>query len=171
MDFTVIRGSSIEEQIKSIDRFLGHAKRRLHKTVVMGISPIPISGFCSVEQDGTFFRYMSPVAGKTRDAQIFVAGQVKKGVTVTLTLFKVDGTQRRVTFPLVVGQLKTDADWDVSAGDRVKARIDNWDAMQQIVEEKAKTIISEIWIALTLFPDKTDCRFEKEAIEDEGLSE
>lgn len=166
----IIKGSSLEEQMKYVDRFLGHVKRRLHKKQTYGVSPIPVSGYSSIIQsDGSFFQYMSPFVGKVKKVIVEITGQVGKRVTATVTIFKVGGSQVRQTIAVKAGRVMADVAWDVSAGDKVKARIDNWGDIEQITEQKDKTIISEIWIALAIYPDSTECLFETKEIEDEGI--
>lgn len=169
MDLRYVKGKTVEEQIKSLDRLIHYVIKRMPKKIIMGVSPIPISGYCMVESDGTFFRYMSPISGDVRTLTIDVSGQIKRPVTATLTLFKQGGEQLRKTITLKVGQVTEPLAWPVSAGDKIKARVDSWGALEEVSEEKYKVIISELWISMDLLPAEHECKFTQEDVQDEGL--
>ncbi len=173
MGLHMVKGDSVKEQIAWIDRYLHHTKSRLQKKVIMGVSPIPVSGYCSMpESDGSFFRYMIPVSGSVKRVMFDVVGVVAKGMTVTVTLFRMTGDQVRSTNVIRTNRMAVNLDWPVSAGDKVKARFDGWGALSEPDKDgKVAAQISEVWIAFALYPNREESQFILEDIPDEGISD
>lgn len=166
----IVKGSSVKEQIEWIDRYLHHTKNKLQKKVSFGMAPIPISGYCSVpESDGVFFKYMFPVSGRIGRVIVEPVGTLAKGMTATVTLFSGD-MQKRVSIPVSKEQYVFDVDWQVSAGDKIKARFDGWGGLIEPDKDgKVKVALTEVWIAFALFANREEHDFIKEDISDEGI--
>ena len=60
----IVKGSTVEQQIRSIDGILNSWNRRIPRKITGVITPFPISGYANNPQDKVILRYMFPVDGK-----------------------------------------------------------------------------------------------------------
>lgn len=78
----IVKGKTVEEQIKHIDTILDRFSRRLHKTTAGIISPYPISNFVKSSSDRVVLRYVFPIDGMIPLGTLHIDNMPKSGVDI-----------------------------------------------------------------------------------------
>ena len=168
----IIRGDTVEEQIRSIDQFLISMRRRAQRKIVLGRVPIPVSGFANfIDDRGVFFRYASPFGGTVSSMSFDFVGRFEEGTSVSALLSVPSGNTRGVKVPVKKGVVTIPLDWAILAGDKIIMSVDNFANLPKPdINDRGGTIFEEIWVWFSLFPAVREHNFVKEDIpEEEGV--
>ena len=153
----MIKGETLEKQMKHVDRILKQYSHRLHKTVTGVITPFPISGYKYMPaDDDTIFHYMFPSSGKITTGGIFIDNMPKNGIDIITAVHQGDLVNSRMFFSKKQSII-IDPDADVNAGDRL---------IIKVKPIKFEEVVSGLWIAFTWTPKVKDAVVEQFLIED-----
>ena len=114
----MIKGNTLEEQMRSVDGYLNSWNRRIPKTVTGVITPFPISGFVNNPEDKVVLRYMFPVNGKITIGGAFFDTMPKDGVDIYINIHRgsaVNSTSIFANTPSIV----ITPNVEILAGDRL----------------------------------------------------
>ena len=114
----MIRGSTLEQQMKSVDGYLNSWNRRIPKTVAGVITPFPISGFAKDPKDNVVLRYMFPVGGKITIGGAFFDTMPEGGVDIYLNIHRGDAVNSTTVF-VTTQTIIVEPDAEILAGDRL----------------------------------------------------
>lgn len=157
----IIKGETLEEQMKSVDVILKRMFKRLHKTVVGVITPFPISGYAQDSTDRVILRYMFPTDGKITVGGAFIEVIPKDGVDIYTNIHRGDSVISR-TLWTNKRYVLIEPDVDILAGDRLVVS----------VVPKSGGEVSGIWISFLWAPKVKDSVVKQFLIEDlERISE
>jgi len=82
----ILKGETVEEQMKSVDTMLSRYSRRLHKTVKGIITPYPISNYIDVPIKDVALKYMFPIEGTLLIGHIYIEQMPEEGVDIFMVL-------------------------------------------------------------------------------------
>jgi hypothetical protein len=83
----IVKGDTVEKQIKHIDLILARFSRKLHKTVIGVVPPIVIPFYYSqVEAGDTVLRFITPVDGTMLGGAIFIEEMEEKRMPLSIKL-------------------------------------------------------------------------------------
>ena len=162
----VIKGETLEEQMKHVDTVLKRFSRRLHKTVVGVIPPYPISGYVQSSIDGVVLRYMFPAEGRIILGALHIEEMPKSGVDVYAVVHLEDIHKSEVFFTKKASVLIR-PDIDVVARSRLTLS----------VKAKGEEQVSGIWASLLWVPEIKDSVIKRflvdglDKVEEENASE
>ena len=132
----MIKGETLEKQMRHVDRILRQYSHRLHKTVTGVITPFPISGYSEAPIDDVVLRYMFPADGKITVGGLFVEDMPKHGVDITTTILQTSTQISNTVFSKKQSIIVT-PNVKVSAGDRLIIRV---------IPVSNEETVSGIWI-------------------------
>uniref|UniRef100_A0A6M3KN66 Uncharacterized protein n=1 Tax=viral metagenome TaxID=1070528 RepID=A0A6M3KN66_9ZZZZ len=169
----VIKGDTVEEQIRSIDQFLVSLRRKVRKKIILGQVPIPVSGFCDcIKDNGIFLRYISPFDGMITMLSYDFVGRFEKGTTVSAHLLTPKGETRGQKVAVEAGPVSMPVEWEIKAGDKIIMYVDHFmDLPAPDINGQGGTIFEEIWTWFSLFPALREHNFVQEdiPIEEDGV--
>jgi len=142
----MIKGDTLEKQIKHIDRILKLQSRRLHKTVTGVITPFPISGYCENPEEGIVLRYMFPAGGKITVGGMFVENMPKQGVNIETIVYQKLTHISKIAFSKRQS-IMIEPNANVDAGDRL---------LIKVTSVNKEEVVSGIWIAFLWTPAVKD---------------
>ncbi len=151
----LIKGETLEDQIKSVDIILSRFSRRLRKTVTGIITPFPISNYVQTPVDGTVLKYMFPAEGKILSGVVYIEDMPKSGIDLYTVLWRGEAFDSRTLFTrknLTV----VHPNIEVIVGDRLTVS----------VVAKGGAQASGIWISLLWEPKVSDAVIKKFLIEE-----
>ena len=82
----IIKGDTLEEQMKFVDMVLDRLNRRKRKVAKGLITPFPISNFVDFPVEGVVLKYMFPANGQLLYGGMFIEQMPKDGVDILFTL-------------------------------------------------------------------------------------
>lgn len=128
-----------DKKFKHIERILQRFSRRLHKTVIGAMPPIPVFSFAeSADVEGVVFRWMSPVSGVVTGVCLYINEiEGANPAEFMLTHAEFDGNKFvnfSVNKRLTVDKLNI----PVSAGSRL------------ILSTTTPDLVSNVWVAFLL---------------------
>lgn len=121
----IIKGTTIEEQMASVDTALSQHQRKLSKTVVGIIPPILVFNWCRVlDAEGIVLHQVMPISGSIRTLAIARVAMESKENAISVT---VTGSEAGYNYTLVVKrQVEVfDLDYPIIVGDRIKISLLN----------------------------------------------
>lgn len=119
----IVKGNTVEEQIKHIDIILSRFSRRLHKTVQGIITPFSISDYVESPINDSVFKFMFPVVGEISTALIYVENMPKNGVDVSVVLESNGGGSRTDQLFSKSNSISLDLNLNVKGGDRISINV------------------------------------------------
>lgn len=139
----IVKGDTVEKQIKHIDVILDRFSRRLHKNTIGIIPPHPISNCVSLlPTDGVVLRYMFPIDGSIILGALHIDNMPKSGVDV-YTVAHVGDSPKSETFFTKKQLTIVKPDISVSAGTRLVVSVRVKDGEQ----------VSGVWVSLLWVPE------------------
>ncbi len=157
----VIKGGTLEEQMKSVDVILKQMSGKLQKTVVGIITPFPISGYTDVPVNSVVLRYMFPADGKVTIGFAFVENMPECGVDIYINLHRGDAVDS-VSIFTKKQTITVEPDIEVFAGDRLVVSM----------KVKGQGEVTGIWISFLWVPKIKDAEVKQFLIDDlERISE
>jgi len=142
----MIKGDTLEKQIKHIDRILKLQSRRLHKTVTGVITPFPISGYCEYPKEDVVLRYMFPASGKITVGGMFVENMPKHGINIETIVYQKLTYISKTAFSKRQS-IMIEPNANVEAGDRL---------LIKVASMNEEEVVSGIWIAFLWTPAVKD---------------
>lgn len=138
---------------KSTEQMIKHIARRLHKTVVGALPPIPVSGYAAApETDGTVFRHMFAVGGTLQTGSLHIEEGEVKDLNIEIQLDS-EERSRKVSFSTKKYTATLEGmGVEIQAGDRLTVRLGS-------VEFKG------IWISLLLEVTLEDAKMQQYLID------
>lgn len=94
----IIKGETLEKQMRSVDVILSRFSRRLHKTATGIITPFPISNYVQTPSEGTILKYMFPAAGKILSGVMHIEEMPKGGIDLYTVLWRGESSDSRSLF-------------------------------------------------------------------------
>lgn len=141
----VIKGETLEEQMKHVDTILKRFSRRLHKTTAGIISPYPISSYVQSPIGGVVLRYMFPISGKITLGALYIEGMPKSGVDI-YAVVHLEETYKSEVFFTKEASILIEPDIDIVAGSRLVLS----------VRAKGEEEVFGIWTSLLWVPEVRD---------------
>lgn len=138
----LIKGDTVENQIKHIDTILDRFSRRLHKTTAGVISPCLISNYVKSPDDGVVLRTMFPVDGKVVLGAMYVEEMPKAGIDIYTTISHGVGTRKESVFTKRQSTL-VKPNVNVSAGSRIAL----------IVRPRNEMKVYGVWVSILWVPN------------------
>jgi len=138
----IIKGETVEEQIKHIDTLLKRFSRKLHKTVVGIVPPYPISNYVQSPIDGVVLKYMFPADGKIVLGVLHIEDMPKSGIDI-YAVVHFDETQKSETFFTKKESILIKPDIDIVAGSRLTLS----------VKTNGEELVSGVWVSLLWVPE------------------
>ena len=151
----LIKGETLENQMRSVDKILDRFSRRLHKTATGIITPFPISNYVQTPADGVILKYMFPAGGKILSGVMYIEDMPKDGVDLYTVLWRNKASDSRSLFTrrnLTI----VHPNIDVLMGDRLTISI----------VAKGGAEPCGIWISLLWEPKVSDAVVKKFLIEE-----
>jgi hypothetical protein len=97
MERRFVKGTSVDENIDSIDLILQHWEGRLGNWITGIIPPIPILHHCKTPgEDGTVFAGLLPCGGKVTDAYLSIGSFKQRPITILISINSPSGDVRGV---------------------------------------------------------------------------
>ena len=152
----LIKGETLEEQMKHVDTILKRMSMKLHKTITGVITPFPISGYVSNPIDKVVLRYMFPADGKITVGGTFIESIPKEGIDIYLNIHRVDGNIDSKSIFVKKQSVMIKPDVDVFCGDRLVISIDS----------KGGESVSGVWTSFLWVPNIRDSEVKKFLIDD-----
>ena len=151
----IIKGETLEKQMKSVDVILSRFSRRLHKTTAGIVTPFPISNYVQTPLDGVILKYMFPAAGKILSGVMYIEDMPKGGIDLDIVMRRGKSSDSR---SLLVEKNLTviHPDIEVLTGDRLTISVVAKDGAQP----------DGIWISLLWEPKVSDAVVRKFLIEE-----
>ena len=84
----LIKGETLESQMRSVDKILDRFSRRLRKTASGIVTPFPISNYVHTPSNGVVLNYMFPAAGKILFGAMHIEDMPKDGVDLYTVLWR-----------------------------------------------------------------------------------
>ena len=94
----IVKGKTVEAQIKHIDLILSRFSRRLHKTTAAVITPTLVPSFKESLVNDVCLSAMFPVDGTVLIGAIYIEGMCKDGVDIHATVSGDFGTRKKSMF-------------------------------------------------------------------------
>lgn len=152
----MIKGETLEKQMKHVDRILKQYSHRLHKTVTGVITPFPISGYSETPIDDVVLRYMFPASGKVVVGGVFIEKMPKNGVDILTTIYRGSIMESRTFFSKRQSTV-IEPNVDIVVGDRL---------IVKVLTVKPEESVSGIWTAFTWSPEVKDSVIKQFLIKD-----
>lgn len=152
----MIRGSTLEEQMKSVDMILQSFKRRLQKVVVGVIPPVVVPFYSAEVGTGDIVvRYMAPISGVVYGGGMFIGEMKEKRVEINISVLS-GRDQTTTTLEAKVGFNVLKRDLQLKAGDRIVISIlgdakDVWTSIvfePRVESSKLKRVMLDELLAL-----------------------
>jgi len=137
----IIKGGTLEEQMKSVDVILDRFSRRLHKTARAIVTPYPISSYVDTPIEDIVLKYMFPTNGTLKAGYMFVEKMPKSGVDLLIDIGIGELHRSEQTFTKK-SPITIQPNISISAGSRLTVKV--------IPKEEE---VSGIWIAFLWAPD------------------
>jgi len=121
-----VRGSTVEKKFLHIENILNRMQRKLHKTVIGVLPPIPLFFYAEKAQEsGEIFQWLFPAQGVITRACMYVREyKTKDGITFTADMIgKTSSTSQ--SFMTRKNALIQTLNIPVSIGDRLIFRVDS----------------------------------------------
>ena len=142
----MIKGETLEAQIKHVDRILKSYSHRLHKTVTGIITPFPISSYSETPVDNVVLRYMFPANGTITVGGLFIENMPKDGVDISTIIYQ-EFTQISDTVFSKRQSIIVEPNVKINASDRL---------LIKVVPKVEGETVSGIWIAFLWTPAVKD---------------
>ena len=152
----LIKGETLESQMRSVDKILDRFSRRLHKTVTGVITPFPISGYVSSPVGKVILRYMFPADGRITVGGAFIESIPKGGIDIYLNIHRVDGNIDSKSIFVKKQSIVIKPDMDVFCGDRLVISVDS----------KGGESVSGVWTSFLWVPTVRDSEIKKFLLDD-----
>jgi len=151
----IIKGETLEEQMKRVDVILSRFSRHLRKTASGIVTPFPISGYTKTLSSEPILRYMFPAPGKVLSGVMHIEEMPKNGVDLYAVLHRDEVSNTRSLYTrkkLTIVHPKI----EVITGDRLSLSIVTKGGDQAV----------GIWISLLWEPKVPDAVVKKFLIEE-----
>ena len=121
----IVKGDTVEKQIKHIDLILARFSRKLHKTVIGVVPPIVIPFYYDqVEAGDTVLRFITPVDGTMLGGGIYIEEMGEKMKRLPLSIKLQSGLDvMDVGFEVKLGFSALKKEVDMDAGGRISVVI------------------------------------------------
>lgn len=137
----LIKGDTLEKQMKHVDKILKSYSYQLRKTVTGIITPFPVSNYSDLS--GIVLRYMFPIAGKITVGGVYIEQMPKAGVDIEITVF--DGLMyNSKTIVSKRNSIAINPNFKAVSGTRLTVKV------TPVIEEE---IASGIWTAFLWTPE------------------
>jgi len=151
----IIKGETLEKQMKSVDVILSRFSRRLHKTAAGIITPFPISNYVQTPLDGVILKYMFPAAGKILSGVVYIEDMPRSRVDLCTVMWRGGTSDSRSLF-IEKKLTVVHPGIEVLTGDRLTVSVVAKDEVQP----------SGVWISLLWEPKVSDVVVKKFLIEE-----
>ncbi len=140
----IIKGNTVEEKIDHIEIILQRFQRRLHKTVIGAIPPIPVQSHADhPKEDGGIVKHILPADGRIMKGAIAVGKySSSKAVQFDCLVQRMDGSSASQSFKTRKHAHVVGLDLEVKAGDLLSI------STPSAKDEKGNWIIEDIWVAI-----------------------
>ena len=156
----IIKGDTVEKQMKHLNVLLKRMSKKLHKTVVGVITPFPISGYTKDPVDSVVLRYMFPSSGKITVGGAYIESMPKDGIDIYTNIHRGDSVLSNSVWTNKKYVL-INPDVEILAGDRL---------VISVVSKGGD--VSGIWVSFLWVPEVKDSEVKQFLIEDlERISE
>jgi hypothetical protein len=155
----IIKGSTLEDQITSIDEILVRFSRKLHKTVVGIITPYNVFNYVNSPSDGIILRHMFHSGGTINSGMLYVENMPKEGVDIVATMYygnshKTETLFNKKQFAMLEFNI------GVISGFRLEIEIKSRNSGQ----------LGEIWTSFLWTPEIKECVVKQYLIDELGIS-
>ncbi len=151
-----LKGKNLTEKVKHIEKILQRFQRKLHKTVIGVIPPIPVQGHVdNPREDGTIAKHLVPASGRVIRGAVAVGKyNSKKAVQFYCSVRKRDGSVTTASFETKSPAHVVDLDLDINAGDMITISTPN------------AGDVEDVWYAVLYSIDIKESVLEKRLIDE-----
>ena len=139
-----LKGNTVEKKLQHVEKILQRFQRRLHKTVISAIPPIPIQGHVDhPKDDGGIVKHILPADGKIIKGAIAVGKyNSNKAVQFDCLVQRMDGSSASQSFKTRKHAHVIDLSLDINAGDLLSI------STPFAKDDKGKWVAEDIWVAI-----------------------
>jgi hypothetical protein len=150
----ILKGSTLEEQMKSVDTILSRQSRRLNKTAKAIVTPFPISNYVDIPIDNVVMKYMFPADGTISVGYLCVEKMPREGVNLLMRI-DIGELYREEQMFVKKSPLLIKPNISISAGSRLTV---------SVVPREGE--ISGVWIAFLWSPEVKNAVIKKFLIDE-----
>jgi hypothetical protein len=158
---TIIQGTTVEEKLTSIERYLFHMQKRMHKTITVATPSIPFSIYSQgVVVGNVLGAFLFPVACSISKLVAFVESPLFKRGVISVTI--VSGLERHEhSYTIGLGRTLIDFDFTVKAEDRVVFKLTAADFGKVDNPTITPTSVDTMWLSFLCSTDISNMKKEE----------
>ncbi len=139
-----LKGKTVEGKLQHVERILQRFQRRLHKTVISAIPPIPVQSHIDhPKDDGGIIKHILPADGKIIKGAIAIGKySSNKAVQFDCLVRRMDGSSESQSFKTRKHAHIIDLSLNVTAGDLLSI------STPFAKDDKDEWVVEDIWIAI-----------------------